>query len=1145
MRIRRLDLEFFGHFTGRAFDFGEAGGGPDFHIIHGPNEAGKTTTKEAFLRLLYGFPLREPYDFQHQRKNLRVSGLLETPDGLRAFTRLSTRNPSLVDAAGTPLPESALSAHLGGLSQEDYRNLLCLDDETIERGGEDIANARGDIGRLLFSAAAGVADLSAVLDHAREEAEGLYRKRASTTRMAALKKQLADVEREIREGDVSASAWRKLRQARDQAADEENAIREERARLRREAAAVDVRRRALPLLAAIDALERDIAPHAGLPARIDIESEDLVRLLTDQTRAARDAERLEQEIRELEDLLAGIAPDPDGLRLGGDLDDLDTLRSRYKAAELDLPKRRTALRDALQDMARAAMELGIAQNDDPAGLARSPAELAELESARTAMQTAQRDRDAAADEVGALESRMQEAQEALDDCERSAPPATGLSALLERFDADRLAPAHAAARQAIESARAQAREALDALALAGRDFDTLPPCPLTREDADAMAGRLETLERKIAEQRDRIAGYRETAALRGGEIERLTSAGNVIADRDAAAAMENRDRLWSAHRKGLTGDSADAFEEAMRRVDGIARARLAQARELAELRQAEKALADAETQCAGAEEQLAGLEAELAALRTGIADAARAAGLDPATSPAAFFPWIERRAMAQAAQQRLRRVHDQFQPVITRADALMEALRPFLDRVDPDFDASLDAARRLAVAEREHGEALRAAADRVRSLHRELSGRRERLAGLEAAAGAARARWTGLVERLFAGRLQAETLEPALEPLRELREHDARRSATERQVLAMEDDQRRFAEGVATLAAGLGLPAGDDPLATYDALRRKAETAARAQNRRQDAGREIEHKGEALLAARRRLEDIDMQVRQLGALFPGNVPVATLNELRAAVALTRETIERRRQRDARMTEVLDMLSVPDMDAARAMLAGASAAGLQAEAETLAADLEAIDIRLTAATEARTSAARDLAAVTGEADIARLVEHRTTLELQIEEAALDYLELKLGLRLADAAIRRYRDAHRSGMMASTEAVFATLTNGAYRHLRSQPDGGSEILLVIDEAGAAKRVEDLSKGTRFQLYLALRAAAYEQLGGQGIRLPFFCDDIFETFDEDRTRAACRIMERIGRTGQAIYLTHHRHVVDIAREVCPDGVTIHEIA
>jgi len=89
-----------------------------------------------------------------------------------------------------------------------------------------------------------------------------------------------------------------------------------------------------------------------------------------------------------------------------------------------------------------------------------------------------------------------------------------------------------------------------------------------------------------------------------------------------------------------------------------------------------------------------------------------------------------------------------------------------------------------------------------------------------------------------------------------------------------------------------------------------------------------------------------------------------------------------------------------------------------------------------------------------------------------------------------------------------------------------------------------VDALSKGTRFQLYLALRAAAHEQMVNQGTRLPFFCDDIFETFDEERTSAACQVMEQIGQQGQAIYLTHHQHVVDIAQRVCTVCPTIHKI-
>lgn len=131
-----------------------------------------------------------------------------------------------------------------------------------------------------------------------------------------------------------------------------------------------------------------------------------------------------------------------------------------------------------------------------------------------------------------------------------------------------------------------------------------------------------------------------------------------------------------------------------------------------------------------------------------------------------------------------------------------------------------------------------------------------------------------------------------------------------------------------------------------------------------------------------------------------------------------------------------------------------------------------------------------------------------------------------------------------MMEATESAFRELTNGAYVALRSQAKGDREVLVAVNDKGMAKRVSDLSKGTRFQLYFALRLAAYEQMVRQGICLPFFCDDVFETFDEERTRAACRLMERLGRSGQAIYLTHPRHVLEIAREACAEKPRIHNL-
>ena len=418
MRLRRLGLELFGRFSGRTFDFGARRDAdtPDFHVIYGPNEAGKTTTMEGYLRLLYGFPLREPYDFLHQRKNLRVSGLLDI-DGVEiAFTRLPTRDPSLRDANGQELPNSALHAHLGGLSEEDYRNLLCLDDLTIEKGGDEITRAKGDIGRLLFSAAAGISELSCVLDNVRAQADSLYRKRASTTRLAALKKELADVEGKIRDLDVSAAQYRSLKRELDEALQEETEVAARRKDLFATKAQLEAKLQALPILRDVDDLDKKLADFDNWPAQLNVDPEELVQMLAKQTKATGDITKIEEELEGFRAELGAIERHPEHVALTQALEDLDPLRSRHATADLDLDRRRKARDQVLADMALAVRDLGATADIDAKDIVLPTATLSELERTREQM----RDADAAVkrerEEVAALDDKIQAAKTQLVSC---------------------------------------------------------------------------------------------------------------------------------------------------------------------------------------------------------------------------------------------------------------------------------------------------------------------------------------------------------------------------------------------------------------------------------------------------------------------------------------------------------------------------------------------------------------------------------------------------------------------------------------------------------------------------------------------------------------------------------------------------------
>ena len=136
------------------------------------------------------------------------------------------------------------------------------------------------------------------------------------------------------------------------------------------------------------------------------------------------------------------------------------------------------------------------------------------------------------------------------------------------------------------------------------------------------------------------------------------------------------------------------------------------------------------------------------------------------------------------------------------------------------------------------------------------------------------------------------------------------------------------------------------------------------------------------------------------------------------------------------------------------------------------------------------------------------------------------------------MRRYRDNHHSAMLRRASDAFSRLSKNAYSGLAAQPDGAQEVLVALPQGGGAKLAVNLSKGTRFQLYLALRIAGYYELSQSRLTVPFVADDIMETFDDARSGAAFALLADMSRVGQVIYLTHHRHLCDIAKSVCPSA-------
>jgi uncharacterized protein YhaN len=242
-------------------------------------------------------------------------------------------------------------------------------------------------------------------------------------------------------------------------------------------------------------------------------------------------------------------------------------------------------------------------------------------------------------------------------------------------------------------------------------------------------------------------------------------------------------------------------------------------------------------------------------------------------------------------------------------------------------------------------------------------------------------------------------------------------------------------------------------------------------------------------------------------------------------------------------DILDAMDVNTIEEAEQRLVELDRSTLETEMMTLKTRLVDQDKRVRTLFNEQCKAADRIEAIGGDEAVALIEEQRQTLMLEIQEGAEHYLRLKLGVAATEQALRLYRDQHRSAMIRHASEAFQLISCGAYTGLATQPDKDNDVLVVIGADKSSKAASELSKGTRFQLYLALRLAGYREFAQTRSPVPFIADDIMETFDDARAEEAFKLLMKMAKVGQVIYLTHHQHLCDIVRKLHPE-VKVHQL-
>lgn len=1148
MRFKSLDLLRYGKFSGRHLDFRADAG---LHVVYGPNEAGKSSALSAISDLLFGFPDRDfRYGFGHDNRDLRVGAELVARNGAEIqFRRRKARKNALVAAsdAEEPLSDDALSPYLGTLGRDVFERAFGLDTDALRKGADIMLHSSGEIGSLLFSAASGMMGMRDLRQKLDQQADGIFAERKSQNRLfyQALDRYEAARKAE-RDHTLRSDVWKKLSEARAELDAKMAALASERKETGHAIERLSRLKRWKPLTDDIDAEARALEAFADLDGIEDGAAERLRQLLERQERLKQEIARLETDGRSLAGRLEGITVDDAMLAASGRIQELYRELGNYNGLRKDLPAVDRELAQHEAGLTQLARRLGLAGLEELE--AKIPDEMALTELRRLAeqgrdLQRRRKDTDEAlAAERETLDRLSADRAGHLIDPkpwrDQLATMALDIDEIAKR---DQLAVQVGRLSEDLRAMVGRMRPAVDAL-------DRLATVPLPDPaDISAFGERLGAARDRLKEAVRNRDGISAALAELDDEIKRLDAGKAMVTEADIRDARQARDadlRLFveaSADRKPVEPATVNRLADRITEADRLSDAALADAERLSRhaalAQRRERLTVDQRKADAGVAE----CEEALSAERSAYEALFEACDVTP-LEPDAMLVWRRSLDAAFERQWEIDALKDRCAVIDRLEDRLLPALRSIATGAGLSSVDTLPAIALSRAIQRHLGEL----ADRwqeSRTLEGEKTAARRRLEMLEAQKTALEAeekQWrepfAAAVARLgYPEGMSADAILAGLDLWARVPDALVQRQSYTRRVTGINRDIAAFEKSVAALVSDIAPDLKDmNAGAAVETLTERAATARSRNEARLALTKSLEEARQTLQELHRADEEAagDLEAMTAGREGDGHSLFRRLEERETRRRRLAEARDRFRQQSEGVEEAEARAALDGFDPVDA---GLSLERLTAESEAQYRTFGELNAAL-----ADNRAARE-AAETGESAEMAAFEKRAAEE-EARELARRWAVIRLASDILQSSLDSYRQSQADPMILRAGERFSSLTDGAFVRLLQDYDDKDELQLLAERANGEKvPLSGLSEGTGDQLYLALRLAFLEDYCSRNEPVPLIADDIFQTFDDERTAAGLKTLALGAGTFQTVLFTHQQSVVDIAAGVLGKAVDV----
>jgi uncharacterized protein YhaN len=1151
VRIDRIDLIRFGHFVNNGIDLPAKK--PDYYLIYGDNEVGKSTLFRGISALFFGVPSRTPDVHSCRASELRLGATISDGERNFSFRRRKGTSGTLLNVNEEQIQEAALSPFLRELDRERFEQFFGLNHERLREGGEELLRGKGDIGSALFQAA-GLLDLRNLLDELNAEAGELFSatSRANSTKpincgLQEYKQAKSEVVRLAISGKAVKDKQAELETAKenvDKLKAESQSRQQELVRLRRIASNK-------PDLARLEELRTELSVLELVPALPADSRKQRDEAASALAAATSQIETLTADIVQRKERIKNLPASSSFKTHEKEIEELNTETSAYTHSVADRVKRTGEQHEAIQraeaDWKGIWLHRPISDAETLRTVYSRKAEVLAMITQHARLSTAAA---AAEEQLRSGTEERERLQEDLAGHPVRPDPANLIATIEQAKSLGDTGHAMAKLKSDVERLTADAtrdQRALHCWSGTLQELETLKTPLLTTIDQYARDWDAAASSRR--DLKARLSSVAEMISAKQRDLHRLAAQVGKAGENELTEIRARRDQLWqliraSAFEKSLSPEDAQkqsgsseqlpgAFTEHLRRADQTADLRFANAKEVAIHDQLVKEIDSARLEQQRIERELERMESEDDGLRQRWAGEWHALGSAP-LSPSEMKEWMQaRKAILDRLQQAREKENDHhlLQEGASNAAAQISARLTECGSETKPENESLSVLLRVADGfAKEIAEQRRAVNDirrRLQSLSLEKC--QQRLDECRARLLEWSRKWSPLVTALLLP--EASTPDQVAEAVALLEKvYGNLQIANDKQYRVrrigenIELFEKRVSQVVSAIGASLSaMPPGMAVKELHSRLVEigKADTeraTLEAQNARDEA---------SIANGRSRLQTASGVLSRLRDL----ANCEDDQQLEAAITSAEARSEKQEEYDRIALGLIQRNAVPEVKQIEEEAAGY-------ELDLLNSEIVASEERLKTLQDEFFNAGSRHREITTEFERLQASDESTFQAQKVEDALArvrpavgQYLRLRLASGVLQRAIESYRDKHQGPVLKRASELFAILTLGDHCGLTTGfSDDDKPVMVAIRKNREQVTVDGLSDGTRDQLYLALRLAAIEHHVETVAPCPVIFDDILINSDDSRASAALQVISELAKRTQVLFFTHHRRLAEL---------------